>query len=82
MEALCNSIHSFYNDLETQKDVFMYHAAAMKIADTFTPRFVSYTKICNLIYTKEFKKVELKVDWSLKLNNQTYLGIYHPISLT
>ena len=40
MQALCNSIHDFYDDLSTQKDVFLYHAVALKIAQTYTPRFI------------------------------------------
>ena len=48
MDNLCANIHNFYDDLENQKNVFLYHGAALKIAQSSTPTFVSCT-LC--IYT-------------------------------
>ena len=45
MDDLCANIHNFYDNLETQKNVFLYHGAALKIAQNFTPRFVSLLDI-------------------------------------
>ena len=45
MDELCANIHNFYDNLETQKNVFLYHGAALKIAQNYTPRFVSPFKL-------------------------------------
>ena len=45
MDDLCTNIHNFYDNLETQKNVFLYHGAALKIAQNYTPRFVSFLLI-------------------------------------
>ncbi|KAL5267192.1 hypothetical protein ACHWQZ_G004290 [Mnemiopsis leidyi] len=40
MDDLCTNIHNFYDNLESQRNVFLYHGAALKIAQNYTPRFI------------------------------------------